>query len=73
MKEKPATRRGLLATLSSIYDPLSLASPYLLKGKRILQQLCGMDISRDEMEVAVIRSGSDQHFEMLQTKGFWCS
>ena len=37
---KPLTRRGLLAMLSSIYDPLGLVSPFLLKGKKIIQKLC---------------------------------
>ena len=31
MNNKPATRRGLLAALSSIYDPLGLGAPFLLK------------------------------------------
>ena len=38
--EKSLTRRGLLAMLSSIYDPLGLVSPFLLKGRKILQELC---------------------------------
>ena len=37
---KPLTRRGLLAMLSSIYDPLGLVSPFLLKGRKIIQELC---------------------------------
>ena len=31
MNNKPATRQGLLAALSSIYDPLGLGAPFLLK------------------------------------------
>ena len=38
--EKSLTRRGLLAMLSSIYDPLGLVSPFLLKGRKTLQELC---------------------------------
>ena len=40
LKDKPMTRRGILSTISSIYDPLGFAAPYLLQGKLILQQLC---------------------------------
>ena len=36
IKEKPLTRRGMLSTLSSIYDPLGLGLPFLLKGKQII-------------------------------------
>ncbi|XP_006817261.1 uncharacterized protein LOC102809485, partial [Saccoglossus kowalevskii] len=45
IKDKPFTRRGILSTVSSIFDPLGLVSPVLLMGKRILQRLTkdGMD------------------------------
>jgi hypothetical protein len=39
LKDRPFTRHGVLATVSSIYDPLGFAAPVLI-GKRILQQLC---------------------------------
>ena len=37
---KPLTRKGILGTVSSIYDPLGLIGPLLLPGRRILQQIC---------------------------------
>ena len=40
MDDKPATQRGLLAALSSVYDPLGLGAPFLLKGRLIIQRLC---------------------------------
>ena len=40
MSDKPVTRRGLLAVLSSVYDPLGLGAPFLLKGRQIIQNLC---------------------------------
>jgi hypothetical protein len=39
LPKKPPTRRGLLSVLSSIYDPLGLISPVLLKGRMLMQQL----------------------------------
>ena len=39
LKDTPLTRRGILATLSSIFDPLGIISPFLLKGKKILQDV----------------------------------
>ena len=48
LKEKPMTRRGMLSIISSIYDPLGLLSPYLLKGKKMLQNLWYDSLGWDE-------------------------
>ena len=40
LKEKPRTKRGMLFKLCSVYDPLGLVSPFILKGRRIIQKLC---------------------------------
>ena len=40
LKEQPPTRRGILSTVASIYDPLGFVAPYLLSGKAILQEMC---------------------------------
>ena len=37
--EKPSTRHGLLSMLSSVYDPLGLGAPFMLKRRQIIQQL----------------------------------
>ncbi|XP_066910989.1 uncharacterized protein [Clytia hemisphaerica] len=47
-KEKPSTRRGVLSTVSSMYDPLGLISPFLLEGKKILQEICANKHGWDE-------------------------
>lgn len=36
LKDQPATRRGILSAVASIYDPLGFVAPYLLNGKKIL-------------------------------------
>ena len=48
LKDLPLTRRGILATVSSIYDPLGLVSPLLLLGRRILQEIVADNKSWDE-------------------------
>ncbi|XP_046567991.1 uncharacterized protein LOC124276394 [Haliotis rubra] len=40
LKEKPFTRRGLLSTMSSLYDPLGIVAPVMLPAKKVLQDLC---------------------------------
>ena len=39
LQDTPLTRRGILSTVSSIYDPLGIASPFLLGGRKILQSI----------------------------------
>ena len=48
LKDKPFTKQGILSTVSLIYDPLGFAAPFLLKGKRILQELA--DHPEDRLE-----------------------
>ena len=40
LTDRPLTRRGILSTLNSVYDPLGFLAPVLLTGKQILQQMC---------------------------------
>ena len=47
-KDQPSTRRGILSTISSIYDLLGFISPYILKAKLILQRLCKDNVGWDE-------------------------
>ena len=49
MKEKPKTRRGMLSTLSSVYDPLGFVAPFILQGRKILQHLCEENLQWDEI------------------------
>ncbi|XP_065115485.1 uncharacterized protein [Paramisgurnus dabryanus] len=40
LKDQPATRRGILSTVASLYDPLGFIAPFLLNGKLVLQEMC---------------------------------
>ena len=40
LKDRPPTRRGMLSTVYSLYDPLGLLSPVVLVGRQILQDIC---------------------------------
>ena len=48
LKDKPLTRRGILSTICSIFDPLGMAAPFLLTGKKILQDLCRTKLDWDD-------------------------
>ena len=39
LEEKPFTRRGVLSVTNSLYDPLGLAAPVIIKGKQLLRSL----------------------------------
>ena len=40
LQDRPLTRRGILSTVSSVYDPLGFLAPVILTGRQILQSLC---------------------------------
>ena len=40
LKDQPTTRRGILSTIASVYDPLGFLAPFVLRGKQILQEMC---------------------------------
>ncbi|XP_028413668.1 uncharacterized protein LOC114536524 [Dendronephthya gigantea] len=48
LKEHPCTRRGILSTVSSVFDPLGFVAPVLLEGKSILQELCRIKLDWDD-------------------------
>lgn len=48
LKDKPMTRRGILSTVASVYDPLGCLAPFILIGKRILQEMCRVNAGWDE-------------------------
>lgn len=48
LQDKPLSRRGILSTVSSVFDPLGLVAPFVMRGKRILQELRCDDIGWDD-------------------------
>ena len=50
LTDVPLTRRGILSSISSIYDPLGLVAPFLLKGRKVLQKITA-ETSRWDDEV----------------------
>ena len=41
------TKRTMLSMISSNYDPLGFAAPFVLEGRRILQNLCNQNLPWD--------------------------
>ncbi len=56
LQNKPPTRRGILSTISSIYDPIGFVAPLLLQGKQMLQELCREGIEWDDPVPEEIRA-----------------
>ena len=50
------TRRGILSTVSSVFDPLGLVAPFILGGKQILQELCRDGVGWEDEVLGKLRS-----------------
>ena len=48
IQDRPLTRRGVLSTIFSVYDPLGFVAPVILVGKQLLQELCRENVDWDE-------------------------
>lgn len=48
VKSNPLTRRGVLSTIASVYDPLGFMEPFVLIVKQVLQQMCRERIGWDD-------------------------
>ena len=48
VKDRPATRRGILSVVSSVYDPFGFAAPFTLPAKALLQDLCRKNLGWDD-------------------------
>jgi hypothetical protein len=49
LKENPPTKRGVLSTSASLYDPLGFIVPFLITARIILQELWRRDVGWDEV------------------------
>ena len=65
VKDRPLTRRGILSTVSSVFDPLGLVAPFILIGKRILQQLCRGGVDWDDRVPEDVRCEWEKWREQL--------
>ncbi len=57
--DRPLTKRGVLSTVSSIFDPLGFVAPVILVGRKILQELCILGRDWDDPVPDDIRSRWD--------------
>ena len=48
VQDRPLAWRGILSTVSTVYDPLGFLAPLLLVGKRLLQELCKGKVDWDD-------------------------
>ena len=65
LKDQPLTRRGVLSTVASIYDPLGFLAPLVLRAKKILQEVCQKGISSYSALPDELRPGWEQWKEDL--------
>lgn len=52
----PLIRRGILASVSSVYDPLGMVAPFLVTGKQIPQELFKKQTDWDEPVLVSFRA-----------------
>ena len=48
IKDRLATRRGILSVVASVYDLLGFVAPFILTAKLILQDLCKKKLGWDD-------------------------
>ena len=48
LKNQMLTRRGILSTIASVFDPLGFIAPFVLMGKQILQEMCRDNLAWDD-------------------------
>eukprot|EP00079_Xenopus_tropicalis_P036905 XP_017950676.1 PREDICTED: uncharacterized protein LOC101733728 [Xenopus tropicalis] len=66
IEEKPATRRNILSTVASVYDPLGFLAPVILRGKGILQELCRQKLGWDDSMPEELRPRWESWIKDLQ-------
>lgn len=66
--EKPYTRRGILSTVNSLFDPFGFAAPVIIKGRSLLRELtmetCDWDAPLSEKMVNEWKTWKDSLKEL---------
>ena len=70
-KERPATRRGILSIISSIFDPLGFIAPFVLPAKRLLQSSCQLLGWDEEISGETLRHWNNWLIEMPKLEEFF--
>ena len=58
---KAITRRGILSAVSSLFDPLVMIAPFIMKAKLLLQELCRKKLQWDE-EISELEKRQGLHW-----------
>ena len=66
VNRRPLTKRKILSIISSIYDPLGLASPFVLEGRQLLQSLCNQLLLWDDVVGPVLRKDWERWEQKLK-------
>ncbi|KAE8629989.1 hypothetical protein XENTR_v10000654 [Xenopus tropicalis] len=73
IEEKPATRRNILSTVASVYEPLGFLAPVILRGKGILQELCRQKLGWDDSMPEELRPRWESWIKDLQNTKVLCT
>ena len=65
-EEGPRTKRGVLSTLSTVYDPLGYLSPFVLQARRMFQELCRREKKWDDKLDSDVEESWSRWLEDLQ-------
>ena len=71
LKDMPFTKRGVLSTVSSFYDPLGFVESVILLGRQIIKEVCSLALDWDDsLPESLVPSGSTGK-EMCLGCSFW--
>ena len=83
VNRRPLTKRKMLSIISSIYDPLGLASPFVLEGRQLPQTLCNQHVQWNNVVGPEFRKDHERweqnlkrcwrhiHIKMYQASHVW--
>ncbi|TWW59189.1 hypothetical protein D4764_06G0007190 [Takifugu flavidus] len=70
IQQRPLTQRGILAMMSSVYDPLGMLSPVVPPAKNILHELCRLRTGWDDAVPDHLAQHWSRWMEELQLTNF---